>query len=90
MSGRKTNFVLPKDCLEYLADFTDEEAGKIFRAILTYANNQIETEFSDRAMSMYFKRIKKYIDSANENYEKVLLANRKNGAKGGRPKKSDE
>lgn len=90
MSERKTSFVLPTDCLDDLADFSDKEAGELFRAILVYANSQIETEFSDRAMKMYFNRIKKYIDCANENYEKILLAKRKNGAKGGRPKSETE
>lgn len=49
MSKRKTSFVLPTDCLDDLADFSDKEAGELFRAILEYANSQIETEFSDRA-----------------------------------------
>lgn len=89
MSERKTSFVLPTDCLEDLADFSDEEAGELFRAILEYANSQIETEFSDRAMKMYFNRIKKYIDCANENYEKVIQARSEAGSRGGRPKKSD-
>ena len=90
MADKKTSFVLPTDCIEDLEDFTDAEAGELFKAILIYANEQKETEFSDRAMKMYFKRIKKYIDSANENYEKVIQANRLNGAKGGRPKKETE
>lgn len=84
MSERKTSFVLPTDCLEDLADFSDEEAGELFRAILEYANSQIETEFSDRAMKMYFNRIKKYIDCANENYEKMIQARKEAGSKGGK------
>ena len=89
MSKRKTSFVLPTDCLDDLADFSDKEAGELFRAILEYANSQIETEFSDRAMKMYFNRIKKYIDCANENYEKMIQARSEAGSRGGRPKKSD-
>lgn len=90
MAEKKTSFVLPTDCVEDLEDFTDSEVGELFRAILTYANTQEETDFSDRAMKMYFKRIKKYIDSANENYEKTIQANRQNGQKGGRPKKETD
>ena len=84
MSKRKTSFVLPTDCLDDLADFSDKEAGELFRAILEYANSQIETEFSDRAMKMYFNRIKKYIDCANENYEKMIQARKEAGSKGGK------
>ncbi len=90
MAEKKASFVLPTDCIEDLEDFSVAEAGELFKAILLYANEQNETDFSDRAMKMYFKRIKKYIDSANENYEKVVQANRLNGAKGGRPKKETE
>ena len=87
MAVKKTSFVLPTDCIEDLEDFSDAEAGELFRAILAYADEQQEPDFSDRAMKMFFKRIKKYIDSANVNYEKKVQANRLNGAKGGRPKK---
>lgn len=86
MAEKKTSFVLPTDCIEDLEDFTDAEAGELFKAILIYANEQKETEFSDRAMKMYFKRIKKYIDSANENYEKICQARKEAGAKGGKSK----
>lgn len=84
MADKKTSFVLPTDCIDDLADFTDEEAGELFRAILTYANSQEETEFSDRAMKMYFNRIKKYIDCANEKYEKMIQTRKESGSKGGK------
>lgn len=90
MTDKKTSFILPCDCLEDIDDFTDEEAGKIFKAILKYADSAEKVEFSDRAMKIYFRRIKRYIDSANENYQKKLEINRLNGRKGGRPKKKTE
>lgn len=83
----KKSFVLPCDCLDDLEDFTVEEAGELFLAILKYVNTGKEPCFCDRAMKMYFRRIKNYIDGANENYEKMIQANKANGAKGGRPKK---
>ena len=90
MTEKKTSFVLPTDLLDYLEDFSDDEVGKIFRAILIYTNETEEPEFDDRAMKVVFRHIKKYIDSANENYDKKVQANRVNGAKGGRPKKDAE
>ena len=90
MTEKKTSFVLPTDLLDDLEDFSDEEVGKIFRAILIYTNEAEEPEFDDRAMKVVFRHIKKYIDSANENYDKKVQANRVNGAKGGRPKKDAE
>ncbi len=90
MTEKKTSFVLPTDLLDDLEDFFDDEVGKIFRAILIYTNETEEPEFDDRAMKVVFRHIKKYIDSANENYDKKVQANRVNGAKGGRPKKDAE
>lgn len=90
MTEKKTSFVLPTDLLDDLEDFSDDEVGKIFRAILIYTNETEEPEFDDRAMKVVFRHIKNYIDSANENYDKKVQANRVNGAKGGRPKKDAE
>lgn len=90
MTEKKTSFVLPTDLLDDLEDFSDDEVGKIFRAILIYTNETEEPEFDDRAMKVVFRHIKKYIDSANENYDKKVQTNRVNGAKGGRPKKDAE
>ena len=86
MTEKKTSFVLPTDCIEDLEDFSNAEAGELFRAILAYVNEQQEPDFSDRAMKMFFKRIKKYIDNANENYEKICQARKEAGAKGGKSK----
>ena len=90
MTEKKTSFVLPTDLLDDLEDFSDDEVGRIFRAILIYTNETEEPDFDDRAMKVVFRHIKKYIDSANENYDKKVQANRVNGAKGGRPKKDAE
>ena len=90
MTDKKTSFVLPTDLLDDLEDFSDDEVGKIFRAVLVYTNESEEPSFEDRAMKFIFRHIKKYIDSANENYDKKVQANRVNGAKGGRPKKAEE
>lgn len=89
MNDKKTSFVLPTDCLEDLGDFSDSEIGALFLAIIRFADGQGETEFSDRAMRLFFNRIKRYISSANEKYEKTCLARSAAGAKGGRPKSSD-
>lgn len=87
MIDKKTSFVLPTDLLNELEDFSDDEVGRIFRAVLIYTNEAEEPSFEDRALKIVFRHIRKYIDSANENYDKKVQANRLNGAKGGRPKK---
>lgn len=87
MTEKKTSFVLPTDLLSELEDFSDDEVGKFFRAVLNYTSESVEPCFGDRAMKVVFRHIRKYIDSANENYDKKVQANRINGAKGGRSKK---
>lgn len=87
MADKKTSFVLPTDCRDDLEVFSLSERGELFTAILRYADEGDESEFSDRAMTLFFNRIKRYIDSANENYRKTCLARSDAGAKGGRPKK---
>lgn len=82
--------MLPTDCIADLEDFSLSERGELFTAVLLYADRREEPKLSDRAMKIFFRRIKNYIDSANENYEKRVKANRINGAKGGRPKKETE
>lgn len=82
--------MLPTDCIADLEDFSLSERGELFTAVLLYADRREEPKLSDRAMKIFFRRIKNYIDSANENYEKRVRANRINGAKGGRPKKETE
>ena len=89
MEEKKTSFVLPTDCLEDLADFSYAEAGELFNAILRYVDGQGEPELEDRAMKMFFRRVKRYIDSSKANYDKKVQANRINGAKGGRPRKEN-
>lgn len=88
MEEKKTSFVLPTDCLEDLADFSYAEAGELFNDILRYVDGQGEPELEDRAMRMFFRRVKRYIDSSKANYDKKVQTNRINGAKGGRPKKN--
>ena len=38
MTEKKTSFVLPTDLLSELEDFSDDEVGKIFRAVLNYTS----------------------------------------------------
>lgn len=65
MTEKKTSFVLPTDLLSELEDFSDDEVGKIFRAVLNYTSESAEPCFKDRAMKVVFRHIRKYIDSAN-------------------------
>ena len=72
-----------KDTFEAL---TDEEAGKLIKAIFKYEYNGEEEEL-DRILKMAFIPIKNCLDRNREKYDNKCEVNKANGAKGGRPKK---
>ena len=59
--------------LEY---FSDEEAGKILKGLLAYANRGDEFETEDRAMRCLFKNIQANIDRNYDKYEAKCERNR--------------
>lgn len=77
---------------EHMLSFlSDEEAGKLFRALMAYGKEKTEPDFKEnKALSMAFSVFKMSIDKNDEQYAKKCEANRRNGLKGGRPKKEIE
>lgn len=65
-----------QDTERMLEDFTDEEAGKIIKGLLAYANRGEEFETEDRAMRCLFKTIQANIDRNYEKYEAKCERNR--------------
>ena len=65
-----------QDTERMLEDFTDEEAGKILRGLLAYANRGEEFETEDRAMRCLFKTIQANIDRNYDKYEAKCERNR--------------
>lgn len=65
-----------QDTERMLEDFTDEEAGKILKGLLAYANRGEEFETEDRAMRCLFKNIQANIDRNYDKYEAKCERNR--------------
>ena len=65
-----------KDAENMLQDFTKEEAGEIFMALLAYANRGEEFKTDDRSMSTLFRTLQANIDRNNEKYEEKCERNR--------------
>ena len=65
-----------QDTERMLEDFTDEEAGKILKGLLAYANRGEEFKTEDRAMRCLFKTIQANIDRNYEKYEAKCERNR--------------
>jgi len=68
---------------DVIAPLTDEEAGRLFRMMLVYAETGEEPERFDGNESFLFPVAKQQIDLTRDRYDKL----RANGAKGGRPPK---
>lgn len=65
-----------KDAENILQDFTKEETGEIFMALLAYANRGEEFQTNDRSMRTLFRTLQANIDRNNERYEEKCERNR--------------
>lgn len=86
MATGKNSFVLYKNYNAMAKELTDEQAGRLFKAILAYVNGE---DLPDLSMieKVAYTFIVSQIDADTVKYEKRIEANRQNGARGGRPPK---
>jgi hypothetical protein len=83
----KKSFVIHIDSLNVLDDLTDEQAGKLFKAIKAYQNNEnIELE---SIIKIAFSPFKNQFSRDLGSYKNRCEQNKINGLKGGRPKKQN-
>lgn len=67
----KNSFVLYYDLKEVFDYLTDEEAGRIIKAVFHYETEGEITYFEDRMMASTYKRITDNLDRNKKKYEKV-------------------
>jgi hypothetical protein len=80
----KNNFIIYNSFYEPIKSLSDEQLGKLFRAIFNYTINGEVTQDNDILIAFMF--IKNQLDIDNEKYQKICERNKNNGSKGGRPK----
>ena len=85
--AEKNCFTLYKDYTKHFHMLTDEEAGKLIKAIFEYENG-IEPEGLEGMVAMAFSFISAQLDRDDEKYAEKCQKNRENGSKGGRPRQS--
>ena len=84
MTSKRKSFVLHKDSLDILPDLTDEQAGKLFKAIHAY---QIDDESSlDQITKMVFLPFKNQFIRDDEKYLETCERRAVAGSKGGKQK----
>lgn len=86
----KDNFILYTQQYEVLEPLTDEQLGKLLRALYLYARDKIIPTFDDGMLTMAFGFVRMQIDASNAKYEEKRARLRQNGMKGGRPRKNQE
>ena len=83
--GRKY-FMLHNDSLEVLSELTDEQAGKLFKAI---AKLKDDPDYKlDGLLNAVFIPFKNQNKRDGDKYETICKRNKENGQKGGRPKET--
>ncbi len=81
----KKSFVIMRDLLDPVELMTDDEAGKMLKAMISYWDD-VDFELP-RELSFAFLAIRNQFDRDWDKYRKACESNRLNGAKGGRPNK---
>lgn len=84
----RKSFVLHKDSLDVLDELTDEQAGKLFRAIKAYQRGE-ELEL-DHITKIVFSSFKNQFERDEAKYQKTCEARAKAGKKGGEKKAEAE
>ena len=86
----KNNFLLYKDYKPNVDILSDEQAGKLFKAIFSYVEDRTEPNFKDGMLTMAFQFIRTQLERDLEKYKERVEINRENGAKGGRPNQTKQ
>ena len=80
----KKSFLLYQDYEQHIALLTDEQAGKLLKAIFKFNAGSVPD--LDPVVHMAFSFIKSNLERDNEKYASMVERNKNNGLKGGRPK----
>lgn len=83
----KKSFVLYKSWLPLFEGMTDEQAGKIFKAICSYQSGEDCARPDDGLLGAIYDMIANQFAEDDTKYDEACQKNAENGKKGGRPKK---
>lgn len=87
MAEGKKSFIAYCDWIDIFKELTNEEAGILIKHILDFVNDK-DPVLEDRMIRLCFVSIKQSLKRDLKKYEKYIEKQRVNGAKGGRPVKT--
>lgn len=85
----KKAFILYADLISTVEELPDVTAGKLFKIILRFVNDQ-HPEINDLLLKIAFEPIKLQLERDLEKWKARAEKSRNNGAKGGRPPKTQK
>ena len=86
MADNKRSFLLYCDIIHTVNKLSDEQAGKLFKYILSYVNDE-HPVIDDIIIDLVFEPIKQGLKRDLQKYLGICERNKNNGEKGGRPKR---
>jgi len=89
MANGKKSFILYCDLIHTVNELPDDKAGELFKHILSYVNDENPVT-DDLITKIAFQPIKQQLKRDLKKYEGYIDKQRENGAKGGRPKKTQK
>ena len=87
---KRTTFIMHSDLLEPLMDLSNEDLGKILRAIYSYQNKGAHPSDLSGTLHMAFSFLKSRLNSDNEKFIQTCIARGKSGSMGGNQKRINQ
>lgn len=82
----KNSFIMFVDYKEKFKKLSDEQMGKLIRAVFEYEDSGVEPDMDDLIVSMAFDVIKVDLDKNHAKYEEIVEKRKEAGRKGGKCK----
>lgn len=83
-----SSFIVYQEYEKYLQFLTDEEAGRLLKALFAFNAGEV-VDIENPTVGIAYTAITSQMTRDKEKYEKRVQANRDNGKKGGRPPKEE-
>lgn len=87
--AEKKSFVIRHENAEQFDMLTDEQLGKLFRAMYRFSESRVEPSFEDPMLKMLFSIVRGQIERDAVKYEETCRNRAESGKKGGRPRKAN-
>ena len=84
------SFVMYKEWTAHISLLTNEETGRLMKAVFHFVETGEATPLGDRAMEIIFNMMRECITRDSEKWEETRRIRSECGAKGGRPRKQPE